>query len=103
MRLSLCGLGLALVLTSQAGETKDKHLWLEDVTNEKALTWVKERNATSTAELTKDKGFAELKERLLKILDSDERIPFVSKHGEHYYNFWRDANNKRGLWRRTSI
>src|SRR5262249_1582776 len=32
-----------------------------------------------------------------------ERIPFVSKHGPHYYNFWRDAKNKRGLWRRTTL
>jgi len=23
--------------------------------------------------------------------------------GEHYYNFWRDADNPRGLWRRTTL
>jgi prolyl oligopeptidase len=27
----------------------------------------------------------------------------VSKAGQHFYNFWQDANNKRGLWRRTSL
>src|SRR5262249_26376244 len=78
-------------------------LWLEDVTGDKALAWVKERNAASTAELTKGEEFKTLKDRLLKILDSDERIPMVSKHGDHYYNFWRDAKNKRGLWRRPTL
>jgi prolyl oligopeptidase len=36
-------------------------------------------------------------------LDSNERIPFVTKHGEYYYNFWRDRKNERGLWRRTTL
>ena len=39
---------------------KDPYLWLEDVTGEKALAWVKERNAESTAELTKSPEFKEL-------------------------------------------
>jgi prolyl oligopeptidase len=86
-----------------AGEEKDPYLWLEEVTGEKALAWVKERNAESTGELTKREGFTKLDERLLKILDSEEKIPFVAKRGEFYYNFWRDAKNKRGLWRRTSL
>ena len=37
------------------------------------------------------------------ILDSDERIPRSTKHGRFYYNFWRDAKNPRGLWRRTTL
>jgi prolyl oligopeptidase len=81
----------------------DPYLWLEKVMGKKALAWVKERNAESTAELTKADGFKVLEQRLLKILDSDQRIPFVSKAGPHYYNFWRDAKNKRGLWRRTTL
>ncbi len=97
------GLLVSLALSAQLGEGTDPHLWLEEVTGEKALTWVKERNAVSTAELTRGEAFPALKARLLKILDSDERIPFVSKHGELYYNFWRDAKNKRGLWRRTTL
>jgi hypothetical protein len=27
----------------------------------------------------------------------------VSKEGEHYYNFWRDAQHVRGIWRRTTL
>jgi prolyl oligopeptidase len=84
-------------------DDKDPFLWLEEVTGEKALEWVKARNAESTAELTKTPEFQALDERLLKILDSKEKIPYVAKRGEYYYNFWRDDKNRRGLWRRTTL
>src|SRR5215471_16081336 len=95
---------MALSLTARSDEaSKDPYLWLEDVGGDKALAWVKARNAESTGELTKTEGFKKLEERLLRILDSTDKIPFVSKDGEFYYNFWRDAKNKRGLWRRTTL
>src|ERR1051325_2741073 len=31
------------------------------------------------------------------------RIPYVTKIGDRYYNFWRDAQHERGLWRRTTL
>ncbi len=81
----------------------DPYLWLEDVTSERALTWVRSQNAISTKELEASPDFAPTRKRLLAILDSKERIPFVSKHGAWCYNFWRDEKNVRGLWRRTSL
>jgi prolyl oligopeptidase len=99
-------LGVSMVVLAvpvRAGEGDDPFLWLEEVLGKKALTWVKERNAESMAALTGTKEFKALEQRLLKILDSDQRIPYVSKAGPHYYNFWRDARNKRGLWRRTTL
>ena len=39
-----------------ADEPDDPFLWLEDVTGDRALAWVRERNAESTAELTKSDG-----------------------------------------------
>ena len=50
-----------------------------------------------------DPQFNTLRKDLLAVLDSDARIPFVSKQGDFYYNFWRDQNNERGLWRRTTL
>src|SRR5262245_51329047 len=95
---------MALSLIARGDEaSKDPYLWLEDVTGDKAIAWVKSRNAESTGELAKTEGFAKLEERLLKILDSTDKIPFITKEGEFYYNFWRDAKNKRGLWRRTTL
>ena len=37
------------------------------------------------------------------ILDSDQKIPGVQKIGDHYYNFWKDKQHERGLWRRTTL
>jgi prolyl oligopeptidase len=99
----LGGVLVTLLLPARAQDAKDPHLWLEDVTGDKAIAWVKERNAESKAELTKGPAFGKLEERLLKILDSKDKIPFVSKAGEFYYNFWRDDKNQRGLWRRTTL
>ena len=81
----------------------DPYLWLEDVTGERALAWVKAQNAQSTKELEAAPDFEPIRKRLLAILDSKERIPYVSKHGAWCYNFWRDEKNVRGIWRRTSL
>lgn len=40
---------------------------------------------------------------MLEILNSKEKIPYVSKIGDLYYNFWQDAQNIRGLLRRTTL
>lgn len=111
--LPLLGIGLHATLMaqdpkstateSQAPGSDDPYVWLEDVTGEKAIDWVKARNAKSQAVMEADPRFNELREDLLAILDSDARIPFVSKQGDFYYNFWRDKKNERGLWRRTTL
>ena len=94
---------MSLTLAVCAEVNDDPHLWLEEVTGDKALAWVKERNAESTAALTENDAFRTLRDRLLQILDSEARIPFVSKAGDYYYNFWRDAKHTRGVWRRTTL
>src|SRR5262249_19850562 len=101
--LLLWGIVIVPTLSAGAKEVSDPYRWLEDVTGDKPLTWVKQQNAQSTGDLTKDEAFKSLNDRLLKILDSNERIPLVTKAGPHYYNFWRDARNPRGLWRRTTV
>ena len=50
-----------------------------------------------------NRAFRALDHRILGILDSDARIPAIQKIGPYYYNFWRDARNPRGLWRRTTL
>ena len=95
-----------LVLTAlpfAMAEEADPHIWLEDVEGEKALDWVREKNEVSVAEISQAPGFEDLQNRLLETYDSEDRIPYVSKLGEHYYNFWRDGNHERGIWRRTSL
>ena len=105
LRLSMVSLGLSLAMSgfANAQTADDPRVWLEDVTGERALKWVRERNAESTAELTRGEAFQALEKRILSILDSDAKIPMISKIGPYYYNFWKDAKHKRGLWRRTSL
>ena len=90
-------------IAMNADSTTDPYLWLEEVTGEKPLDWVRQQNALSTKELQASPDFGTLREKLIKILDSKERIPFVQKHASLYYNFWRDANHVRGLLRRTTL
>lgn len=80
----------------------DPHLWLEDIDGDDALDWVRRRNDTTIAELTGDE-FDRMRAEALEVLDTDTRIPYVRRRGEYLYNFWRDANNPRGLWRRTTL
>ncbi len=86
-----------------AQEDVDPYLWLEDVEGEKALDWVKQHNEASLAVLKAQPGFDETFEKALAILNSDQRIAYPSLRGKYLYNFWQDAKNERGLWRRTTL
>ena len=86
-----------------AATPTDPFLWLEDVGGDQALDWVRARNADSEKAIAGDARFAPIQQRILSILDSTDRIPYVGKQGPHYYNLWQDAKNPRGLWRRTTL
>ena len=78
--LNLAGAGVAndadsTSASKDSAATTDPHLWLEDVTGERALAWVHEQNAISTNELERSTDFEPIRKRLLAILDSKEKIP----------------------------
>ncbi|WP_156687720.1 prolyl oligopeptidase family serine peptidase [Mycobacterium sp. Marseille-P9652] len=87
---------------SHADSCDDPFLWLEDVTGDEALDWVRARNEPTLAEF-RDGEFEKMRVEALEVLDTDARIPYVVRRGEYLYNFWRDAANPRGLWRRTTL
>jgi prolyl oligopeptidase len=80
----------------------DPYLWLEEVTSDEALDWVRARNDPTLAELC-DGQFEAMRTEALEVLDTDARIPYPRRRGEYLYNFWRDAAHPRGLWRRTTL
>lgn len=82
--------------------TADPYLWLEDITGDDALDWVRAHNDPTLAELGGDR-FEQMRTEALEVLDTDARIPYVRRRGDYLYNFWRDAANPRGLWRRTTL
>ncbi len=83
--------------------TDDPYLWLEEVSGDEALAWARARNAETVAELTERPRFTDLRDGIREVLDADDRIPYVRRRGEYLYNFWQDAANPRGLWRRTTL
>src|SRR5690349_2528550 len=100
------GLSLVFFLMSTlslAADSADPYQWLEDVGGEKALAWVKARDAESQPLLESRPQFKPIHERLLAIYTSRERIPQVEKLGRWLYNFWQDDAHPRGLWRRTTL
>lgn len=81
----------------------DPRQWLEEVEGTNALAWVRSQNERSTLELTNAPGFETLRQRLLAVYDSREKIPYVAKIGPYLYNYWQDAAHVRGLFRRTTM
>ena len=77
--------------------------WLESVDGKEAMDWVRAENARALPVLTGDARYAGLEADALKILSAQDRIPTPVFHGEDIYNFWQDATNTRGVWRRTSL
>jgi prolyl oligopeptidase len=86
---------------SLAPEPDDPYLWLEQIRSEEALAWAAERSAETDARYASPRR-RELEARLRDILDSPDRLVVPSRHGDWMYDFWRDAANPRGLWRRAS-
>ncbi|HEY2220988.1 prolyl oligopeptidase family serine peptidase [Actinomycetospora sp.] len=84
-------------------DADDPYLWLEDVTGDEALSWVRERNAESLGTLADGERFTALRDGLRAVLDSDDRIAYTRRRGDLLYNFWQDAEHPRGLWRRTTL
>jgi prolyl oligopeptidase len=53
----------------------DPYLWLEEIEGERALTWVREQNARSLAQLEGDARFAQLHADALALANSRDRLP----------------------------
>ena len=85
-----------------AAPDDDPYLWLEEIEGERALAFVAEQNALTLAKFG-DAGFVRDRDALAAILDRPDNIPFISRRGGFVYNLWKDANNPRGLWRRTTL
>ncbi|MGP6174767.1 prolyl oligopeptidase family serine peptidase [Corynebacterium sp. A21] len=73
------------------------------IDSEEALNWAKAWSQRTEDSVAADPLRAQLQERILTALDSDDRIAYVSRRGDTLFNFWRDAAHPRGLWRTTDL
>ena len=81
----------------------DPFLWLEEVDGERSLDWVKAENARTAERLKAGPLFDELYAQAKETLNSASRLPGISQQGDWLYNFWRDSENPRGVYRRTTL
>ena len=104
LALSLTLGGMTTHATDNISPTShDPNLWLENIGGTQQLDWVKQQNAQTVTKYADSEEFKQLDARILEVLDSNERIPMVGKVGDHFYNFWRDKEHPKGLWRRTTL
>ena len=103
LKMAMAGAQEEIVEPDDMAGIDDPYIWLEDVEGEEALDWVEAQNEVSVGYLESLPTFDGLYDRNLDILNSDDRIAAPSLRGDHVFNFWRDATNTRGLWRRTTV
>jgi prolyl oligopeptidase len=85
-----------------AAPDDDPYLWLEEVEGDHALDFV-ERQNRRTLEKFGGAQFAVDRDMPAAIYDRPDNIPYVWRRSRLLYNVWKDANNPRGLWRRTTL
>lgn len=96
-----------MLMTIPAQAQTDPHLWLEEVSGDKAMQWVKTQNAKYLPELEKTPGFAGWQAKATEILQDPRRIAYPSGASPsgvtatQVFNFWRDADHVRGIWRES--
>ena len=90
-------------LTPAGVAAADDHLALEQVDGAEAMAFVAEENRKSLAALTGDPRYETFREEALAILTAEDRIPMPSFLGDGIGNFWQDAANPKGVWRRTTL
>ena len=81
----------------------DDHLALEEVEGAEAMAFVRASNEASLAALTGDPRYETFRSEAFDILSSTARIPGPSFLGDGIGNFWQDATNPKGIWRRTTL
>ena len=81
----------------------DPFRWLEDVSGDRAMTWVRTENAKTSAILEQDPRYASIHAAALSMAQARDRIPYPRFIGGALYNFWQDSAHVRGVWRKTSL
>ena len=81
----------------------DDHLALEAVNGTEAMAFVAGENQRALAALTGDRRYETFRRQAEAILTATDRIPGPSFLGDGIGNFWQDAANPKGIWRRTTL
>lgn len=96
---------MTIAATSPDNVLEDPYLWLEAIDGIAALEWVQTQNTRFLPELESTPGFHDWRQRAETILEDPRRVAWPSGieessvANEAVFNFWRDDEHLRGLWR----
>lgn len=113
----LIGLSVALLTSAHAVERttrsasraataqpiNDPFSFLEETEGKRALDWVQARNGETLSQMAKSPAFVGHHARALALLTDVRRIAEGRIQGDSYVQFWQDARNPRGIWRRSPL
>lgn len=92
----------------QQSEEADPLQWLEELDTPAVRSWVESQNVETLSRLG-DPRQSPLLSRLRQTETTDtdadplRKLPQVTEIGGYFYDFWSDAFNPRGVWRRTTL
>lgn len=90
-------------LTPAGVAAADDHLALEVVDGAEAMAFVARSNERALATLEGDPRYEPFRQQAEAILTATDRVPAPSFLGDGIGNFWQDATNPKGVWRRTTL
>jgi prolyl oligopeptidase len=90
-------------LSPEGVAAADDHLALEQVDGAEAMAFVRASNDRALSALTGDPRYETFRAEAQAILTATDRIPAPSFLGDGIGNFWQDATNPKGVWRRTTL
>ncbi len=86
----------------------EPYSYLEEVESTESLEFATKANNVTLEQLGHPNE-SPLYQRILSVLESQDRIPYVSYYGTTeeedvwLYNLWKDSNHTKGIWRRTTM
>lgn len=95
----ICGVAMA----KEPASTLDPFIWLEDIDSERSMDWVKKHNQSTADDYKSKPIYDELYQQALSTLNNKSRIPTVSRQGDWLYNYWKDGDHPRGIYRRAKV
>lgn len=94
---------ISILMNSNAqSQTEDPYIWMEEVESERSMDWVLNQNKLTADKLSKVPGFDSMKQEYIDSYNDKDKIVYPDVVGDYMYNFWKDEDHVRGLWRRMS-
>lgn len=91
---------LPIMSSNVNAQNDDPYIWMEEVESEKSMDWVLTQNKITADKLTKVDGFDQMKNKYIESYNDKDKIVYPSVVGDYMYNFWKDEEHVRGIWRR---